>query len=601
VIAQDFIDELLARTDIVEVIQPRVVLKKTGQNFSGLCPFHQEKSPSFNVSQEKQFYYCFGCQASGTALKFLMEYDRLDFIAAIELLAGMAGLQVPQSSPGATPERIEHRKSIYQILDQSADFFQRQLKEHEKKPQAIEYLKGRGLSGAIARDFGLGYAPPGWDNLYRDQAKTNLEHDLLIESGMVIRNDDDDKTYDRFRDRIMFPIRDFRGRVIAFGGRILGDGQPKYLNSPETPVFHKGRELYGLFEARKRTKKLTQLLVVEGYMDVVALAQYEINYAVATLGTATSSEHLERMFRVVSRVVFCFDGDKAGRNAAWKALTVTLPLMSDGQSARFLFLPDGEDPDSLVRKEGKEKFETRLSEAQPLSEFFFNKLQMDIDMRSMDGKAEFSNLAMPMIKEIPAGVFKQLMIEQLSSVTGLSADKLIAASAASPPKNVARASPSVTPPAAPLRVSAPTPRWEKPEVSRLAELALAMLLRQPELAQQFDELTYSRLEKTPECQLLLAILYSILQGGVSSPVMLLSGWQDKPEFDLLRDLIEQEQLLNVSELPEEFSGVIKSLIRLLEIQSEQQLRADLLSKTYDEMTSAEREMLLKLVKIGPQR
>lgn len=600
-IAQDFIDELLARTDIVEVIQPRVVLKKTGQNFSGLCPFHQEKSPSFNVSQEKQFYYCFGCQASGTALKFLMEYDRLDFIAAIELLAGMAGLQVPQSSPGATPERIEHRKSIYQILDQSADFFQRQLKEHEKKPQAIEYLKGRGLSGAIARDFGLGYAPPGWDNLYRDQAKTNLEHDLLIESGMVIRNDDDDKTYDRFRDRIMFPIRDFRGRVIAFGGRILGDGQPKYLNSPETPVFHKGRELYGLFEARKRTKKLTQLLVVEGYMDVVALAQYEINYAVATLGTATSSEHLERMFRVVSRVVFCFDGDKAGRNAAWKALTVTLPLMSDGQSARFLFLPDGEDPDSLVRKEGKEKFETRLSEAQPLSEFFFNKLQMDIDMRSMDGKAEFSNLAMPMIKEIPAGVFKQLMIEQLSSVTGLSADKLIAASAASPPKNVARASPSVTPPAAPLRVSAPTPRWEKPEVSRLAELALAMLLRQPELAQQFDELTYSRLEKTPECQLLLAILYSILQGGVSSPVMLLSGWQDKPEFDLLRDLIEQEQLLNVSELPEEFSGVIKSLIRLLEIQSEQQLRADLLSKTYDEMTSAEREMLLKLVKIGPQR
>lgn len=600
-IAQDFIDELLARTDIVEVIQPRVVLKKAGQNFSGLCPFHQEKSPSFNVSQEKQFYYCFGCQASGTALKFLMEYDRLDFIAAIELLAGMAGLQVPQSSPGATPERIEHRKSIYQILDQSADFFQRQLKEHEKKPQAIEYLKGRGLSGAIARDFGLGYAPPGWDNLYRDQAKTNLEHDLLIESGMVIRNDDDDKTYDRFRDRIMFPIRDFRGRVIAFGGRILGDGQPKYLNSPETPVFHKGRELYGLFEARKRTKKLTQLLVVEGYMDVVALAQYEINYAVATLGTATSSEHLERMFRVVSRVVFCFDGDKAGRNAAWKALTVTLPLMSDGQSARFLFLPDGEDPDSLVRKEGKEKFETRLSEAQPLSEFFFNKLQMDIDMRSMDGKAEFSNLAMPMIKEIPAGVFKQLMIEQLSSVTGLSADKLIAASAASPPKNIARASPSVTPPAAPSRVSAPTPRWEKPEVSRLAELALAMLLRQPELAQQFDELTYSRLEKTPECQLLLAILYSILQGGVSSPVMLLSGWQDKPEFDLLRDLIEQEQLLNVSELPEEFSGVIKSLIRLLEIQSEQQLRADLLSKTYDEMTSAERAMLLKLVKIGPQR
>ncbi|MFT4851842.1 MAG: DNA primase [Candidatus Pseudothioglobus sp.] len=600
-IAQEFIDELLARTDIVEVIQPRVVLKKTGQNFSGLCPFHQEKSPSFSVSQDKQFYYCFGCQASGSALKFIMEYDRLDFVAAVELLAGMSGLTVPQTASRETPERSEHRKSIYQILDQAAEFFQRQLKEHVQKPQAIDYLKGRGLSGAIARDFGLGYAPPGWDNLYRDQAKTNLEHDLLIESGMVIRNEDEDKTYDRFRDRIMFPIRDIRGRVIAFGGRILGDGQPKYLNSPETPVFHKGRELYGLYEARKRTKKLTQLLVVEGYMDVVALAQFEINYAVATLGTATSSEHLERMYRLVSRLVFCFDGDKAGRNAAWKALTVTLPLMRDGRSARFLFLPDGEDPDSLVREEGKEKFELRLEGAQALSEFFFKKLQMDIDMTSMDGKAEFSNLAMPMIQEIPEGVFKQLMIGQLSTVTGLAVDKLIAASAAAPPKGPARAPGAIAQSAAPSRAASSAPRRQKSEFVRLVESAVAMLLRQPELAQQFDESAYSRLETASECELLLAILHFIVAGEVNSPVMLLASWQDKPEFDLLRELIEQEQLLDVSELPDEFSGVINTLLRLVEIQSEQRLRADLLGKPFEEMSPAERDMLRKLVKIGPQR
>jgi DNA primase len=322
---------------------------------------------------------------------------------------------------------------------------------------------------------------------------------------------------------------------------------------------------------------------------------------VATLGTATSSEHLERMYRLVSRLVFCFDGDKAGRNAAWKALNVTLPLMRDGRSARFLFLPDGEDPDSLVREEGKEKFELRLEQAQPLSEFFFNKLQIDIDMTSMDGKAELSNIAMPMIQEIPAGVFKQLMIEQLSVVTGLTADKLIAASAAAPARSPARASQASAPPARSSRASAPPPRREKSDFLRQVESAVAMLLRQPELAQQFDEPTYARLETAPECQLLLAILQFILGEEVSSPVMLLASWQDRPEFDLLRELIEQEQLLDVSELPEEFSGVITTLLRQVEVRSEQQLRADLLGKPFEEMTPSEREMLRKLVMVGRQR
>ncbi len=616
-IAPEFIDELLARTDIVEVVQSRVVLKKTGQNYTGLCPFHKEKSPSFSVSQDKQFYYCFGCQASGSALKFLMEFERLEFLAAIEMLAGNAGMQVPQTSSQGSPERNERRKSIYNILEQAADFYQAQLKQHSHKAQAIDYLKARGVSGEIARDFGLGYAPPGWDNLYKDQAKTNLEHDLLIESGMVVHNKDEDKTYDRFRDRIMFPIRDIRGRVIAFGGRILGEGQPKYLNSPETPVFHKGRELYGLFEARKRTQKLTQFLVVEGYMDVVALAQNDINYAVATLGTATSGEHLERMFRLVSRLVFCFDGDNAGRNAAWKALTVALPLMRDGRSARFLFLPDGEDPDSLVRKEGKDKFEWRLDQAQPLPDFFFNKLQADIDIKSLDGKAHLSNLAMPMINEIPNGVFKQLMIEQLSILTGLAADKLVAASASvaaryvpSAPKSKPTKAESVPQGAQETfqqgmsRQDVTSPAnssRENIEFAKLVTMAIAMLLRQPELSQQFDAKIYGRLEASPGSELLLELIHAIVAREISSPLMLLATWQDRPEFDYLRDLIEQEQLLDVSELPEEFTGVINTLLRLTDAQSGQLLRADLLSKPFDEMSESEREMLRNLVKSGQKR
>ena len=616
-IAPEFIDELLARTDIVEVVQSRVVLKKTGQNYTGLCPFHKEKSPSFSVSQDKQFYYCFGCQASGSALKFLMEFERLEFLAAIEMLAGNAGMQVPQTSSQGSPERNERRKSIYNILEQAADFYQAQLKQHSHKAQAIDYLKARGVSGEIARDFGLGYAPPGWDNLYKDQAKTNLEHDLLIESGMVVHNKDEDKTYDRFRDRIMFPIRDIRGRVIAFGGRILGEGQPKYLNSPETPVFHKGRELYGLFEARKRTQKLTQFLVVEGYMDVVALAQNDINYAVATLGTATSGEHLERMFRLVSRLVFCFDGDNAGRNAAWKALTVALPLMRDGRSARFLFLPDGEDPDSLVRKEGKDKFEWRLDQAQPLPDFFFNKLQADIDIKSLDGKAHLSNLAMPMINEIPSGVFKQLMIEQLSILTGLAADKLVAASASvaaryvpSAPKSKPTKAESVQQGAQETfqqgmsRQDVTSPAnssRENIEFAKLVTMAIAMLLRQPELSQQFDAKIYGRLEASPGSELLLELIHAIVAREISSPLMLLATWQDRPEFDYLRDLIEQEQLLDVSELPEEFTGVINTLLRLTDAQSGRLLRADLLSKPFDEMSESEREMLRNLVKSGQKR
>jgi len=388
VIPQDFIDELLARIDIVEIIEPRVALKKGGKDYQGLCPFHNEKSPSFTVSQDKGFYHCFGCQKHGSALTFLVEHDRMDFISAVELLADRVGMEVPQQNTGVSKEVHKRRRTMHDILERASNYYKDQLRQHESKTRAVGYLKERGLSGEIARDFQLGYAPPGWDNLQSALATSNTDRELLIESGMLIENEE--RTYDRFRDRIMFPIRDLRGKTIAFGGRIIGDDKPKYLNSPETPVFHKGRELYGLYEARQRTPRLEQVVVVEGYMDVVALAQHGINYSVATLGTATSTDHIDRLYRLVSKIIFCFDGDEAGRNAAWKALNTVLEFLQDGRSASFLFLPDGEDPDSLVREDGHDRFELRLREATTFTTFFYTHLEAELDPGTPEGKAALS-------------------------------------------------------------------------------------------------------------------------------------------------------------------------------------------------------------------
>jgi len=606
VIPPDFIDEVLSRIDIVDIIEPRVALKKTGQNYTGLCPFHTEKSPSFSVSQDKQFYYCFGCQVSGSALKFLMEFERMEFIPAVEMLAAKAGMEVPRDKNQASPEVSKRRKTIYEILDQASIHFREELKSSSTRDRAVSYLKNRGLSGEIARDFSLGYAPPGWENLYSQLAKSNYERDLLIESGMVIENKEEDKTYDRFRDRIMFPIRDLRGRTIAFGGRVLGDGKPKYLNSPETPVFHKGRELYGLYEARKRNAKLERMLVVEGYMDVVALAQYGIGYSVATLGTATSKEHIDRLYRLVPQIVFCFDGDQAGGNAAWKALVVALESMSDGRSARFLFVPDGDDPDSLIRREGKDKFELRLERATSLDEYFFSHLEMDLDMESKEGKASLSKVAMPLLNMIPDGVFKQLMIDELSVKTGLEASRLIeaAGSQQSFPSRASssRASPrhasprhassrqGETSPAYSRQTSTPRePPLEKN--SSLSEIALIMLVRQPELAQEFEIDDYEQLSKAEGTRVLGEIALTIRRDDLLSPGQLLNHFHGKPEMSTLRDLMEREQLLGVSELREEFKGTIASLLKRFESQLKQELIKQLLVKPFSELSDEERQLI----------
>jgi len=428
-IPQSFIDDLLHRVDIIEVVDKRVSLKKAGKNYSACCPFHNEKTPSFSVQPEKQFFYCFGCGAGGNAIGFVMQYDGVDFPQAVETLARDAGLEVPREESKADARRHSENGKLLDMLDEASRFYQQQLRQHQQKDEAVNYLKKRGLSGEIARDFGIGFAPPGWDNLLTAIGGNTEADKSLLKAGLIIqkenpKEDDDRKYYDRFRHRIMFPIRDTRGRTVAFGGRVLGDDKPKYLNSPETPVFHKGSELYGLYEAKKANNKFTRILMVEGYMDVIALAQNGIRNAVATLGTATSDRHMLRLFRQTPEVVFCFDGDEAGRTAAWRALETTLPLMEDGRQVRFLFLPEGADPDDYVRQHGKDAFEQAVAKASPLEDFFFDKLSTDIDLQTIEGRARLSNLAKPLIRRLPRGIYSQLMLDRLSDTLGMNKESL---------------------------------------------------------------------------------------------------------------------------------------------------------------------------------
>lgn len=418
-IPESFIDDVLARTDIVELINSRVALKKSGKNYSACCPFHQEKTPSFTVSPNKQFYYCFGCGASGNAIGFLLDYEKQDFVDALKSLAQSAGLEMPSND--LPPQ--QNFSPLYQILETAQRYYAHALKHSPHKHQAINYLKKRGLSGEIAKQFGLGYAPPGWDNLVNALKSHDKSLATASKAGLVIEKNQN-RYYDRFRDRIMFPIRDSRGRIIAFGGRVLGNEKPKYLNSPETPVFRKNEELYGLYECKQFSQKLSKFLIVEGYMDVIALAQNDIHYAVATLGTATSENHLEKLFRLTPEIIFCFDGDDAGRRAANRALEICLPSMKDGRQIKFLFLPEGEDPDSMVRKEGKELFEHRMTQGQTLSDYFFAFLREEVDTHTIDGKARLTTLAAPYIKMLPTGVIHQLMLKQLAELAGLDVDTL---------------------------------------------------------------------------------------------------------------------------------------------------------------------------------
>jgi DNA primase len=416
-IPQDFIDDLIARADIVEVVGKRVQLKKAGREFKACCPFHDEKSPSFTVSPGKGFYHCFGCGAHGTAIGFLMEFDHMSFVDAIESLANSMGVEVPRSESDQPARRYDE---LFSLMDSVARHWQECLKD---SPAAVEYLKKRGIDGSTAKRYGIGYSPDGWSNVLDKFGQSDEAAERLLATGLIIRKDNG-KHYDRFRDRLMFPIRDARGRTIGFGGRTMGDGEPKYLNSPETVLFHKGRELYGLYEARQALRHIERLVIVEGYMDTVALARHGIDFAVATLGTATTTEHLNRLFRLTENAYFSFDGDRAGKKAAWRALENALPQIREGRQIRFVFLPDGEDPDSFVNANGADAFVKLLDKGLPLSEFLIQELASQVDMETIDGRAKLAEMARPLVNKLPDGVYRELLIDGLAEAVGLTAAKL---------------------------------------------------------------------------------------------------------------------------------------------------------------------------------
>ena len=462
-IPREFIDELLARLDVVEVIDRRVPLKKAGKDFKACCPFHNEKTPSFTVSRPKQFYHCFGCGVSGTAITFLMEFEHLSFPEAVEELAGEAGLEVPDTGPARSGDNPT--LPLLEILGEASRYYKDQLRSHRDASTTIAYLKQRGLTGEIAAQFDLGYAPTGWDNL-SSTADNEEKLDLMVKAGLISKRESGGH-YDRFRARVIFPIHDNKGRVIAFGGRLLDEGEPKYLNSPETPVFHKGSELYNLHRARSAIAQQQMSIVVEGYMDVLALAQHGIDHCVATLGTATTTTHLQRLFRLAPSIVFCFDGDRAGRDAAGRALEIALPLLESGRQVSFLFLPDGEDPDSVIRDQGADTFRTLIESATPLPDLLFDTLLNQTDLTRMDGKARLATLARPLVSRVPEGPLRELMQQRLSDLTGVAPSSL--------------GELATTPPTVPhKRASARSKR-----LSPLAT-AISVLVQRPQLATGLD-------------------------------------------------------------------------------------------------------------------
>ncbi len=574
-IPQTFIDDLLNRVDIVDIIESRVPLKKAGREFHACCPFHNEKTPSFTVSPGKQFYHCFGCGAHGSAVGFLMDYENLSFPEAIEELARKAGMEVPHEA-GSSPQADDRRHDHYSLLEKADHFFRAQLRQHPQAARAVDYLKERGLSGEIAQTFGLGYAPPGWDSLLKHLGDEQSRK-LATELGLLVEKDDGSR-YDRFRDRVMFPIRDRRGRCIGFGGRVLGDEKPKYMNSPESPVFHKGQELYGLFEARKAGQKLERLLVVEGYMDVVALAQFGLTNAVATLGTATTPEHLERLYRTVSEVVFCFDGDAAGRRAAWRALENTLPVLRDGREARFLFLPEGEDPDSLVREIGADAFRRKTVESIPLSRFFYESLSRQVDTDSVDGRARLVELARPLLNKLPDSVFRDLMLEQLSQHSGLKLAQL--------EKRLSGTAPAAAATAAP-------PARARGDRSRSpVRVAIRLLLEQPTLAEKLPSPAGFEDLDIPGVPLLAELLEITRRSPNVSTGSLLEHWRGRPEEQHLARLATQPLDIPGEGYEPEFCGAVQ---RLIEQRNQQKADQLLLKERRSGLSTAEKEELKQIL------
>jgi len=555
-IPQSFIDELIARADVVEVIGNRITLKKAGREFKSTCPFHDEKTPSFTVSPQKGFYHCFGCGAHGTAIGFLMNYENLGFVDAVEALAEMLGVEVPSSGP----ERDTSLEAgLYAILAEADQLYRAALRQ---SPVAVEYLKKRGIDGTTAGRFAMGYAPDAWDTVLKALGGGGTRVKELLEAGLIIRNEQG-RQYDRFRDRIMFPIRDPRGRVIGFGGRLLGPGEPKYLNSPETPVFHKGQALYGLHEARQvshdarpgqKEGRPDAMLVVEGYLDVASLAQHGIGPAVATLGTATTTDHVRRLTRLADCVIFCFDGDRAGRAAAWKALETVLPHAGDRVELKFLLLPEGEDPDSLVRRRGADAFREFMDGAEPLSDFLLGELENRVDLSSADGRSRLAALTRPLLAQLPTGVYRELLVAQLANRIGLTAERL---------ETLLHA------PATPSPGAARPPRTKDPvepagagseRRSSLIRKAIALVLHHPAAGTGLLEVPGLSQVRQPGADLLRQILETVAENPQITTAGLLERFRDDPEGRHLGRLAREAPLDDGDAVPQVLRDSLERIV-----------------------------------------
>lgn len=572
-------DRILARIDLLEVIGTRLSLRPAGQLHKACCPFHQEKTPSFTVTPERQTYHCFGCGAHGNAIDFLMEYERLSYPEAIAELAQQAGIELPQAH---NPAAGIDTGPILHVLEQAAALYQQQLRE---APQAQAYLRQRGLSEAIAGEFGLGFAPPGWDFLLKRLGADPTQRQTLIDAGLVVERDKEGeiRRYDRFRQRLMFPIRDQRGRVIAFGGRVLDQSEPKYLNSPETPVFHKGRELYGLYEARQHQRRIERLLIVEGYLDVIALAQFHLPIAVATLGTSTTPEQLQRLKRQADELVFCFDGDRAGREAAWKALKISLPFAVEPLLIRFLLLPPGDDPDSLLREQGQAAFEARLDEALLLSDFLFAQLQEQADLNSAEGRSRIDARARKLIAQVPPGTFRQLLLQRLESLVGVQGASMAGRRRAD------------------RRGQALTGAWTSARPHLTApRLAMALLLRCPQLALVAREITDQWTQiNDPDIALLAELLAHADADPDISPDELRAFSQGTEQEATVQELSNSELIQHIPQagVEPEFAGALHALAR----QAEREQRYRLLSRGSPGQLSNEQKALLRQSQLPADR
>lgn len=550
-IPRTFIDDLLTHVDIVDVIDSRVALKKAGKEFKACCPFHSEKTPSFTVSRQKQFFYCFGCGAGGSVIRFLMDFERLDFVEAVQELAKMLGLDVPFE--GGRPQARSSAAGsadLYELMEKVALYYTTQLRKHPQKKIAIEYLKNRGISGQAAKAFELGYAPSGWNNLEQVFSDAPQVIEQLVRTGMLITKESG-QTYDRFRERIMFPIRDRRGRVIAFGGRIIDEGTPKYLNSPETDIFHKGYELYGLHHVLKQPGAVASILVVEGYMDVVSLSNRGVNNAVATLGTAISQNHAQVLVKHTSEIIYCFDGDAAGRKAAWRALEVSLPNLKDGVQFKFMFLPEGEDPDTMVSRLGQQAFLQLQTQAKPLSDFMIDFLLEKADHKTVDGQARLIELAKPLMALLPKGVYAQLLTARLAERIDIPESDLYgrfyANSRSGGQKN---------------RVKSAT-KAEKPSAIRLA---IAMLLETPSLALEVESVELLQELDLPGVDLLEKMVVFIKSHPNITTGAMLEHWHGSREGDFLYKILRWEHHVPDKGVESEFKGTIDILLRELRNQ-----------------------------------